>query len=139
MSIKRRKIAHTPFAVDRDIANEMEEKFRAEFEKCSSNRFRNADDMMFMFSYAYFIIGEKKWSYEIVEDDESWTFVSVHGNRSEVLEAELSKIELDKNKKFLCLNDDIDYSNRDEAQLLNRKIFEFFESIFPIKSSFEKK
>lgn len=134
-STNRKKVPHIPFAIDRDILRSLVNKFHREFEVTSSNRFRSGKDMQFAFSYSHFIINERKWPYEIDETDSTWHLVSV-GKSLPDLEQQLNKVK-NNPKKFLCVNDDIDYNNTNEAVLLRGSINRFYEQIFPDKSQFE--
>ncbi|XP_014209728.1 N-acetylglucosamine-1-phosphotransferase subunits alpha/beta [Copidosoma floridanum] len=57
---ERRKVpAHMPHLLNRTVIAEMQEKFALEFDKTSSHRVRDPEDMQFAFSYFYFLISEK--------------------------------------------------------------------------------
>jgi len=56
---QRRVLAHMPFLVNRTIVNQLHQRFPAEYNTTSSNRFRNSNDMQFAFSYYYYIIHTK--------------------------------------------------------------------------------
>ena len=43
-----------------------------------------------------------------------------------------------KPNKFICLNDNIDYKLNYEAVELKRLLANFYSTMFPLKSSFEK-
>lgn len=51
--------AHAPIMIDRDIMGDLQQKFSKEFTTTSRNRFRQADDMQFSFSYYYYVVSEK--------------------------------------------------------------------------------
>lgn len=57
---RRRVPAHIPLFLDRNVISEMQMKFFSEFEKTSSHRIRNSEDMQFAFSYFYFLLSEKR-------------------------------------------------------------------------------
>ncbi|XP_031784981.1 N-acetylglucosamine-1-phosphotransferase subunits alpha/beta [Nasonia vitripennis] len=57
---RRRVPAHMPHLLDRTIITEMQEKFESEFDKTSSHRLRDSEDMQFAFSYFYFVLSEKR-------------------------------------------------------------------------------
>lgn len=61
-------------------------------------------------------------------------FVRV-GNNLTVLHKELEGI-LRRPKKFICINDEVDYT-REDAGVIQSTIREFFELLFPLPSSFE--
>ena len=129
----RKVPAHTPYVIDREIMGSLWRKFPREFEKASSNRFRGKDDMQYQFAYYNFIIEEGKWPYEIDETFNTWRFVGVDFKWN--VEEQLRNI---KNipKKFLCLNDHIDYYN-ESSRLLIRDLNLFYAELFPYKSQFE--
>lgn len=52
--------AHAPILIDRDIMEELQKKFFKEFVKTSRNRFRQADDIQYSFSYYHFLMEEQK-------------------------------------------------------------------------------
>lgn len=52
--------AHAPIMIDTDIMEDLQRKFRKEFQITSRNRFRHADDMQFSFSYYHFLMEEQK-------------------------------------------------------------------------------
>ncbi|XP_062580822.1 N-acetylglucosamine-1-phosphotransferase subunits alpha/beta-like [Saccostrea cucullata] len=53
----RKVPGHMPHMVDKDIMNELHERFPAEFEVTSSNKIRSRNDMQFAFSYFYYLMG----------------------------------------------------------------------------------
>ena len=57
---RRRVPAHMPFLLDRTIITKMQDKFYSEFQKTSSHRVRDSEDMQLAFSYYYFLISEKQ-------------------------------------------------------------------------------
>lgn len=57
---RRRVPAHMPHLLDRTIITEMQEKFAGDFDKTSSHRLRDSEDMQFAFSYFYFLLSEKR-------------------------------------------------------------------------------
>lgn len=59
---RRRVPAHMPHLLDKQIIIDMHDKFKFEFEKTSSHRVRNSQDMQFAFSYFYYLISEKQQS-----------------------------------------------------------------------------
>lgn len=131
----RKVPAHTPYVIDREIMRSLWRKFPREFEKASSNRFRDKDDMQYQFAYYNFIIEEGKWPYEIEETDKTWRFAAVDLKWN--FQEQLGNIK-NISKKFLCLNDHIDYNNNKKSSLLIRDHLNFFyEELFPYKSQFE--
>lgn len=60
-SLERRRVpAHMPHLIDKSIVNNMQEKFKFEFQKTSSHKVRDSEDMQFAFSYFYFLSSEKR-------------------------------------------------------------------------------
>ncbi|KAH0550458.1 N-acetylglucosamine-1-phosphotransferase subunits alpha/beta [Cotesia glomerata] len=59
---RRRVPAHMPHLLDKKIIEDMHDKFKFEFDKTSSHRVRNSQDMQFAFSYFYYLISEKQQS-----------------------------------------------------------------------------
>jgi hypothetical protein len=57
---RRRVPAHMPHLLDRKVIIEMQKKFTKEFDKTSSHRLRDIEDMQFAFSYFYFLLSEKR-------------------------------------------------------------------------------
>ncbi|XP_048726912.2 N-acetylglucosamine-1-phosphotransferase subunits alpha/beta-like isoform X2 [Ostrea edulis] len=53
----RKVPGHMPHMVDRDVMDELHERFPAEFEVTSSNKIRSRNDMQFAFSYFYYLMG----------------------------------------------------------------------------------
>lgn len=130
----RKKIAHIPILIHKEIMSNLVRKFLREFEQTSLHRFRRSNDMQFAFSYFQFILEEGKWPYEIDETDETWYYVGLENILN--LKERLKYIKK-RPKKFLCLNDNIDYTNATNAHLLIQLINEFFVQLFPKKSRFE--
>lgn len=56
----RKVPAHMPHFIQTDVMVALQEKFKDQFEKTSSHRLRNTEDMQFAFSYFYFLMSEKK-------------------------------------------------------------------------------
>jgi UDP-N-acetylglucosamine-lysosomal-enzyme len=52
--------SHVPVLIDKDIMAEMQEEFKEEFEITSSNRFRTSRNMLYTFSYYYYIMSKFK-------------------------------------------------------------------------------
>ncbi|XP_058800867.1 N-acetylglucosamine-1-phosphotransferase subunits alpha/beta [Phymastichus coffea] len=59
--LERRKVpAHMPHLLNRFVISKMQEKFAEEFDKTSSHRVRDSEDMQFAFSYFYFLLSERR-------------------------------------------------------------------------------
>jgi len=63
-------------------------------------------------------------------------FIMIGGDPYEI-EIKLNN-QIRKPSKFICLNDDIDHRLKHEALELKRLLKNFYSSLFPVKSSFEK-
>lgn len=135
MDRNRRKVAHVPHTIDIDVIAGLEEKFRSQFERTSSNRFRSPKDMQYAFAYSYFLISEQKWPYEIEQYDKNWYYLSVKGDPRDVIRR-LTVIKTLR-KKFTCINDDIEYDDPHHARVLKTLLKNFYKSLFSQKSSFE--
>jgi hypothetical protein len=82
------------------------------------------------------LIEQKKSQYrfELVSDARV-KFITLSG-RLTALSASL-KVALNFRQKFLCINDDIDYAKKNEVEMISEMLRQFYESLFPDKSSFE--
>ena len=76
-----------------------------------------------------------KYRYETV-GDENTKFVMVAGDPLEI-EVKLNNI-IREPRKFVCLNDNIDYKIKHEAAQLKRLVKYFYSMLFPLPSQFEK-
>jgi len=73
--------------------------------------------------------------YQLLQDSEV-AFKMLRSNASQLL-SDLD--DLRKNpKKFICLNDNFNYLNASESLKLHRILRDFYESLFPFPSQFEK-
>lgn len=75
-----------------------------------------------------------KYKYEIVGDEET-KFLMIGGDPAE-LDSKLNNL-IRQPRKFVCLNDNIDYTLESEALELKRILKKFYTALFPLKSSFE--
>lgn len=71
---------------------------------------------------------------EVTEPDVK--FIMIGGDPYEI-EVKLNN-QIRKPSKFICLNDNIDHKLKREAVELKRLLKNFYVSLFPVKSSFEK-
>lgn len=55
----RKVPAHMPHMINKEIMTELQAKYSEQFDKTSSHRLRNSEDMQYSFSYFYYLIGEK--------------------------------------------------------------------------------
>lgn len=119
----------------------LQNKFASEFERTSSNRFRQPNDMQLQFAYSYFLIHEKNWGFEVDHSQRDWNYLELKGDPSDVENELASIIAFDWfdrwRKKFLCINDNIDYSNTTQAAILIDILVRFYNSMFPNASQFE--
>lgn len=68
---------------------------------------------------------------------EDVSFLTIQSNASLVVQ-DLDKLRRNP-KKFICINDGIDHYEDQEAQAVKKVLHDFYESLFPIASSFELK
>ena len=234
----RKVPSHVPHLINVDIMSSLQTKFKDEFEETSSNRFRDASDMQYAFSYYYYVMNELdvfdeqrlfdhvdlnendrldeievtvvlfkmisvdrgnsfsqkikaakaftslldecqksyadnssstkpttlkrtefikckrlmlflrnnlwfdeegkrfKYNYELVNNGDS-IFVMVSGQPA-MIKGRLEYL-VQKPRKFMCLNDNINYHQENRAIELQNIINEFYEALFPEKSKFELK
>lgn len=79
---------------------------------------------------------QKRWKYKFeTVGDEDTKFIMISGNEHD-LEVKLNNL-VRSPRKFICLNDNIDYKLENEARRLKNLIRNFYELLFPIPSSFE--
>ena len=76
-----------------------------------------------------------KYKFETVGDEDT-KFVMIGGDPLDI-EVKLSNL-IREPKKFICLNDNIDYKLKNEAAELKRILKNFYSYLYPLKSSFEK-
>lgn len=76
-----------------------------------------------------------KYKFETLADDEI-KFIMLSGDPLDI-EVKLNNY-LRQPQKFLCLNDNIDYKLRAEASRMNAALQKFYQTLYPLKSSFEK-
>jgi hypothetical protein len=223
----RRVPVHAPLLIDIEIMQRLQDKFKDQFEKTSSNKFRTSTDIQYAFAYYYFVMNEfeefnasrffdeadlnrdrflepselnllhlkfvfiDNQDSNTIKNDLSTKFLfhqsNCHNNMSvkmdrikflkcssllEFLEANLwneydkkckykfEKLGIDDSKfmmlavtdnllkihlnslakrpkKFICFNDDIDYSYRSKAYHVWQLVTEFYLKLFPKHSLFE--
>ncbi|CAH0548693.1 unnamed protein product [Brassicogethes aeneus] len=80
---------------------------------------------------------EQKYKFKTLSqvDGDFVTFVMLHSNISEVV-SHLDEIR-SRPKKFICLNDDLDYIQNGENEFVKSILYDFYLSLFPIPSQFE--
>jgi hypothetical protein len=132
---RRKKTPHVPYLIDQEIMGALENKFSEHFERTSSSRFRQPTDMQLGFTYSYYLISEKRWKYAVETSGEDWEFVSVSGEWRNLKDQLMNLINFPK--KFICLNDDINFKNTVNSIMLRRTMENFYLRLFPDKSSFE--
>ncbi|CAF0956251.1 unnamed protein product [Brachionus calyciflorus] len=76
-----------------------------------------------------------RYNFETVGDQDT-KFIMISGNYHDV-EVKLNNL-LREPTKFICLNDNIDYKLKNEANRLTILISNFYEMMFPVKSNFER-
>lgn len=75
-----------------------------------------------------------KYKFETVGDEET-KFVMISGDPLDI-EVKLNNLAREP-RKFICLNDNIDYKLENEALKLKELLANFYSMLFPLKSSFE--
>lgn len=75
-----------------------------------------------------------RYRFEVLGDEET-RFIMVAGEPIDI-EVKLANY-MRVPRKFLCLNDNIDYVLRNEAQQLKQLLRRFFNAFYPLRSSFE--
>lgn len=73
--------------------------------------------------------------FQVVEADDV-SFVMIRSNKT-LLMRDLDELRR-KPKKFMCLNDDIDHDDVEEATAVSNLLHDFYESFLPFPSSFER-
>lgn len=59
--METRKVpAHMPHTIDRDVVQELQDRYPSQWNTTSSNRFRSEKDMQFSFSYYYYLMNRYK-------------------------------------------------------------------------------
>ena len=72
--------------------------------------------------------------YEIMNEEEI-SFKMIHSDVNAVIR-ELDEMTK-RPKKFMCLNDNINHSDYDNAMMIKKMMIDFYESLFPKPSQFE--
>ncbi len=88
-----------PHLIDRQIMRNLQEKFKDEFEKTSSNRLITSNDMQYAFTYYYYVMSE------LEEFNESRLFDVFDLNMKGLLdESDLMVIKLKMSARPFSLN-----------------------------------
>ena len=124
------KFKHTPHPQIRQVALEVEERYRQEVERTAHSRFRSLEDVGFaatMHHHYALLTGRA------VPGEYRMRYVDIG---SEDAPDRIAAIEASDEVEFFCLND---YDTPPEAQArVTRMIHDFLESRFPFPSRFEK-
>ena len=106
------------------------------------NEFLNCSKLIELVVKKYYSLNKnstKKYKYELLDDSQVY-FQMVSGNNEDDVkkfETKLKQILINP-KKFLCLNDNINYKLLNEAKKLKDLLENFYMTLFPLKSQFEK-
>ena len=76
-----------------------------------------------------------KYKFETLGDEEA-KFIMIGGQPMDI-EIKLNNL-IRQPPKFMCLNDNIDYKLKHESTELKKILLNFYSTLFPLKSSFEK-
>ena len=108
----------------------------------TKNEFLNCSQLIELIIQKYYSLNKnstKKYKYELLDDTQVY-FQMISGNNEEDIkkfETKLKQILINP-KKFLCLNDNINYKLVNEAKKLRDLLENFYITLFPLKSNFEK-
>ena len=125
--------AHAPHLFTKKMYREVLGIWKEEFEKTSGRRFKSGEDMYLTLLYDYVMLFEHPEIARLVMLREA-VFIGV-GKDAKKVDKELSFIDW-KVAKILCLNDD--RKENEEQEKINEVVFDFYNTLFPKRSSFEK-
>jgi hypothetical protein len=120
-------------------------KFNEIIKNCtnSSNEILEKEDFLvcaelieFLDEFYWKIEKRKKYKYEIL-DDADVVFQMISGDDTKKINDKLNEI-IKKPRKFICLNDNIDHKLSNDAYELKKLVKQFYSTLFPLPSSFEK-
>ncbi|XP_060593857.1 N-acetylglucosamine-1-phosphotransferase subunits alpha/beta-like [Ruditapes philippinarum] len=132
----RKVPAHTPLFIKKTVFQDFVKRFPNEIKATTKNKIRSPLDFQFEFSYVYFQMeGQSSARFKAFYSSSLYSFVMLFANEDKARK-DLDMLRKTK-KKFICLNDDIDYKKTREAQVTVRLLHEFYEAMFPKRSSFE--
>lgn len=122
-----RAVKHTPYAMRKSVHFEMEEKFRAVYERTWASRFRHHGDIVAdqLFHYYSQIVGKA------VAGSITYRYINIRDqNYRWVLRETLRQ----RNRSTLCLND----APADDVEpLSDEEVMRFLNSYYPVTSTFE--
>jgi hypothetical protein len=150
--ITRRVICHSPILLRKSIVKDMINTFQEEFRATSSFKFRNKKDMQYSFSFIFFYLSFLCVLFLFLFQKISYSYFLIHKNEYGFIRKNPNKAlffgsiketnrkdfipQLLRNKvKFICLNDDLDYS-KDNSQILS-DFKNKFETLYNRSSIFE--
>ncbi|XP_045201832.2 N-acetylglucosamine-1-phosphotransferase subunits alpha/beta-like [Mercenaria mercenaria] len=136
---ERHLFAHAPVFIDKRVNDDMVKRFSTEIKETCSHRVRSNMDFQFGFSYMNFLMEGNNNSNKFVPITKSKdvAFLGVDLNEAQTIK-HLSALKKNIRKhKFVCINDDIDYSKQSAADKAVSLLEECYGSLFPNPSSFE--
>uniref|UniRef100_K1PK27 N-acetylglucosamine-1-phosphotransferase subunits alpha/beta n=1 Tax=Magallana gigas TaxID=29159 RepID=K1PK27_MAGGI len=151
----RKVPGHMPHMVDKDIMNELHERFPAEFEVTSSNKIRSRNDMQFAFSYFYYLMGvtRNRTAEEIFEELDTDHSGVLSDREIRTLATRMNDLPLDlqmlTNLEEVFINCSLSPNVSTEVprgqepedyydkRMVKAILHDFYESVFPLRSQFE--
>jgi len=128
-AVNRHIMRHAPYASDRVLLQEMEDRYPLEFSNCASARFRSNKDIrpVAFMQYHYGFIQKKAVPASI-----SHRYLALW---KETIIEQMGSIAESRKYKTFCINDVGLQPERTEE--VNEAVVNFLESYFPVPSSFE--
>ncbi|HHH0298149.1 TPA: stealth conserved region 3 domain-containing protein, partial [Yersinia enterocolitica] len=121
---------HAPYPCSKSYLYELESKFKKEFLKCSSNKFRNKTDLrpiaFMQYNFGYY-------DGKAIQSDISNRYLALY---KDSIKAQLNGVFVTRKYKTICINDV--GVTEDKLVITNELTRKFLDSYFPFKSSFEK-
>ncbi|XP_053397595.1 N-acetylglucosamine-1-phosphotransferase subunits alpha/beta-like [Mercenaria mercenaria] len=134
----RRVIAHVPLFIEKRVNKDMVQRFPNEVQFTVNQKLRNPLDFQFGCAYMYFLMegnnNSNRFEPKIQSPDVSYVMVTVDEKKTR---KDLDML-LKTKRKFVCINDSIDYSKPAAADRVIALLEEYYGSMFPNPSSFEK-
>ena len=137
---------HIPIMLNRHIMTELQTKFSREFAVTSAHKIRRKNDMNFQFSYVGWLMQAPRSAISIDIDLYNYTTEEKNGRTKYVgyfneMWKNLGQLEslmkmTNENLTYYCINDLMDHSEP-EAATAKFYLEQFYETMYPQKSSFE--
>jgi hypothetical protein len=132
-------LAHVPQLYRVDVLEEICQRWKAEVENTTGNRFRNGDDAVLRILYAYYLLESPvpRWAGRRVTlpQGRDYVFVPISTSHAQTQQG-LSKA-VHGRPKFLCLNDEIAGDGECSAGVFE-DVCEFLSGQYPWPSPFER-